>query len=337
MNLPSISFLMPSFNSARYIERALLSILKQEYEGKLEVIVSDGGSTDETVEILRKYPQVIWWSKPDTGPLDATLKALNVASGDVITSLPSDDFYLKDAFKKTMLPLINNSEIAFVAGAMGYLKAKKDIYYPPTHNHEYTISDPSKYILREIAIPLQCTFIRKKVFDKISFRKEFSFTNDVDFLYRMLHFYQGIIIPDYIGVFQIHEGQQTGSNPAKWIESTRSIIESCEQDIQYSKIFKLSEKDKNELLLDIEMFWYNYIGDLNEQEKAKLTAKNILTHKEMYSARLVDHAKEIYISKTAINKKIAWSILNGIIYRKVIAKINSFLISKRIDIDWWKK
>jgi glycosyltransferase involved in cell wall biosynthesis len=336
MKWPSLSFVIPSLNCETYIERALLSILKQEYDGKLQIIVSDGGSTDGTVEILRKYPQVTWRSKPDKGPLDATLKALNFASGEIITLLPSDDFYLKDAFKKVIPPLMNNSEIAFVSGAIGYLDNKKRIFYPPTHKYTYTISNPSKYILREIAIPLQCTFIRKMVFDKIGLREEYPLTNDVDFLYRMLHFYQGIIIPEYIGVFQIHEGQQTRSNPSTWIESTRAIIERCEHDLEYSKIFTLSEKDKNELLLGIEMFWYNHIGDLEEQKKATSIALNILDHKDMHSKMLVDSANSVLTSHTNMYKKIARSVLNGSIYKKVQARIHSFLISRRVDIDWWK-
>ena len=336
MEWPSLSFIMPSLNSAKYVERALLSILKQEYDGKIQIIVSDGGSHDGTVELLRKYPQVTWWSKPDNGPLDATLKALTVASGEIITLLPSDDFYLKDAFKKVALPLMNNSEIAFAAGAIGYLNEKKRMYYPPVRRHAYTLSNPSQYILREIAIPLQCTFIRKRVFDKISFREEVPLTNDVDFLYRMLHFYKGIIIPEYIGVFHIHEGQQTRSNPSQWIESTRRIVESCEKETQYSQIFTLSEKDKAELFLAIEMFWYNSIGNSDEQQKARIIAQNILDHKDTYSAKLIYNAKEILISKADIYKKIAGSIMNGSIYKKVIARINSFWVSQRIDIDWWK-
>ena len=336
MEWPSLSFIMPSLNSAKYIERALLSILKQEYDGKLQIIVSDGGSHDGTVEILRKYPQVTWWSKPDKGPLDATLKALNIASGEIITLLPSDDFYLKDAFKKVIVPLINNSEIAFVSGAMGYLNNKKRMYYPPIHHHAYTISNPSKYILGDIAVPLQCTFIRKKVFDKIGFREDFPLTNDIDFLYRMLHLYKGIIIPEYVGVFHIHEGQQTQSNPTQWIESTRRIVESCEQDTQYSQIFMLSEKDKAELFLAIEMFWYNSIGNSDEQQKARLIAQNILSHRDSYSPRLVNKAKETLVSKTHSVQKYLSLALNGSLYSKVMAGLNSFKISQKIDINWWK-
>jgi glycosyltransferase involved in cell wall biosynthesis len=336
MEWPSLSFIIPSFNSAKYIERALLSILKQEYHGKLQIIVADGGSQDGTVEILCKYPQVTWWSKPDKGPLDATLKALYVASGEIITLLPSDDFYLKDAFKKVILPFMDNSEIAFVSGAIGYLNEKGRMYYPPIRRYTNTISNPSKYILREIAIPLQCTFIRKEVFKKIGFRENFPLTNDVDFLYRMLHFYKGIIIPEYIGVFHIHDGQQTRSNPTQWIEGLKCVIESCERDITYSKIFKLPEHIKNELFLEIEMFWYNSIGAHDEQEKSKSIAKNILGHKDIYSPRLVNKAKETLVHKKNILKKSASLVMNGDIYSKILAKINSSMVSRKIDIKWWE-
>ena len=76
MNWPSISVVIPSFNQGAFIERTLLSILRQDYPGRVEVIVSDGGSSDGTIDVLNRYPQVTWWSRKDHGIADGTNRAL---------------------------------------------------------------------------------------------------------------------------------------------------------------------------------------------------------------------------------------------------------------------
>jgi glycosyltransferase involved in cell wall biosynthesis len=95
VNYPSISVVIPSFNQGQYIEETLLSVIGQQYPN-LEILVIDGGSTDNTVEILEKYSSQIsyWHSKPDQGQADAINQGMNLSSGDVVCWLNSDDMYL---------------------------------------------------------------------------------------------------------------------------------------------------------------------------------------------------------------------------------------------------
>jgi glycosyltransferase involved in cell wall biosynthesis len=92
--LPRISVVVPSFNQAKYLEMTLRSILVQDYPD-LELIVIDGGSKDESLEIIRKYRQYMkfWCSEPDGGQTQGIIKGFFHATGEILCFLNSDDLF----------------------------------------------------------------------------------------------------------------------------------------------------------------------------------------------------------------------------------------------------
>ena len=86
---PKVSVITPSFNQAQFIEETIRSVQRQSGV-EVEHIVVDGGSTDGTVDILRKYPHLIWISEQDNGQSDALNKGLALASGEIIGWLNSE-------------------------------------------------------------------------------------------------------------------------------------------------------------------------------------------------------------------------------------------------------
>ena len=98
---PKISIVIPSYNKVKYIQETLESVIFQKYPN-LEVIIQDGGSTDGTLEIIKKYakkyPKIISWvSIKDKGQVDAINRGLRKAKGNIVTYLNADDLYEKGA------------------------------------------------------------------------------------------------------------------------------------------------------------------------------------------------------------------------------------------------
>jgi glycosyltransferase involved in cell wall biosynthesis len=114
---PRISVVTPSYNQGRFIEETIRSILLQGYPD-LEYIITDGGSTDETVEIIRKYePWITYWvSEKDRGAQHAINKGLARSTGFIVTWLNSDDIYRERVFEEVAGLFAANPEADIISG-----------------------------------------------------------------------------------------------------------------------------------------------------------------------------------------------------------------------------
>ena len=100
MEFPRISIVTPSYNQGKYLERTLLSVLDQGYPN-LEYLVIDGGSTDESVAIIKRYADrlSVWVSEPDRGQSHAINKGFQRCTGQILAWLNSDDYLMPEALK----------------------------------------------------------------------------------------------------------------------------------------------------------------------------------------------------------------------------------------------
>jgi glycosyltransferase involved in cell wall biosynthesis len=114
---PKVSIVSPSFNQAQFLEKAMRSVLEQDYPA-IEYLVVDGGSTDGSVELIQKYADCIdWWvSEKDRGQADGINKGLRRATGEIVAWLNSDDFYQPGAISSAVQALRENPDAGFVYG-----------------------------------------------------------------------------------------------------------------------------------------------------------------------------------------------------------------------------
>ena len=118
---PLVSVITPSFNQGEFIEETIQSVLSQDYFNK-EYIVVDGGSTDNTLEILKKYSDKIRWiSESDNGQADAVNKGFKMAKGEIVGWLNSDDTYCPGAVRKAVAAFLMNPANIMVYGNAYYI------------------------------------------------------------------------------------------------------------------------------------------------------------------------------------------------------------------------
>lgn len=236
-----ISIVTPSFNQGKFIEDAILCVLNQHYPN-FEHIIIDNCSTDETLDILKKYPHLRVVSEPDEGQSDAINKGFNMATGDVIGWLNADDYYLPDTFQKVNGWFTDENTDAIYSNV-------KFVNPQGEHLRNLTSHRPLKWLsLFYTFIQSTTLFFRRKVVDdNVMLDTGLNLCMDRDFYVRLLYGgYKLRYVDDYFAAFRWHE-----SNKSLATHKTRkdSIVEYI-QIVNKNTKYKLKPSDFNIYMFD---------------------------------------------------------------------------------------
>jgi glycosyltransferase involved in cell wall biosynthesis len=178
LNWPAVSIVIPSLNQGAYLEAALRSVLLQGYP-RLEVIVMDGGSTDATLEVIRKYEPWLahWQSGGDRGPAPALHAGFGHANGEVLGVINADDFYLPGCLAAVAATFALDPGADVVAGH-GYFARASGELGRPLFSDAWSVR---RFMYGACVLVQQATFFRRSAFERAGgFRQSGSLCWDME-------------------------------------------------------------------------------------------------------------------------------------------------------------
>lgn len=183
---PLISIITPCFNSEKTLEECILSIKNKSSD--IEHIIIDGGSTDDTLNIIKKYSNTYnlrWISEKDNGITDAMNKGFNMASGTFCSWIDADNYYNPDIFNKVIDKINSHPEVDIIYGNIFMVSDGKLIkkYIP-----QNPISFENVLIKNTGGVPLQPgNFFKLELFKKVNgFNLKYKVAGDIDFWFKVL-------------------------------------------------------------------------------------------------------------------------------------------------------
>lgn len=206
-NSPLVTIITPSFNQAPYLEETINSVLGQTYP-RIEYIIMDGGSTDGSVEIIKRYQNKLayWVSEKDRGQTDAINKGFARANGEVLGWINSDDTLLPNAVEEAVRFLNDNPDIGLVYGDTHYIDDHSKVIgrFPAAQ------TDLARLRRGYVHIPQQASFFRKSIWDQIGpLDPEFFFAMDYDLWVRIAGKAEIHYLPRWWANFRLHRGAKS--------------------------------------------------------------------------------------------------------------------------------
>jgi len=184
-----ISIITVCFNSADTLEDTIRSVMGQEYKD-IEYIIIDAGSTDGTLDILKKYCDQIhkYISEPDKGVYDAMNKGIKLSNGDIVATLNADDVYADQTIVGQMVEFVQNKGLDAAYGDLAYVD-------PINSKHVVRFWKPGQYKKGAFScgwvIPHPTFFCRKQIFEKYGyFNETYQVAADFELLLRFIEKHQ---------------------------------------------------------------------------------------------------------------------------------------------------
>jgi glycosyltransferase involved in cell wall biosynthesis len=224
---PTITIVTPSYQQGRFLDRTIYSVVNQRYP-RLEYVVQDGGSSDQTLDVLRRFERGLtrWVSEADDGQADAINRGFRETTGDVMAWLNSDDLLLPGSLAYVARFFKEHPQVDVVYGHRLMIDENDDqigAWILPQHDDlVLTLAD---------YVPQETLFWRRRIWDAVggSVDPTFAYAIDWDLLLRFREAGAKMVrLPRFIGAFRIHDEQKT---------TAAHVIGEAECDLLRQRVF----------------------------------------------------------------------------------------------------
>lgn len=209
------SIVTVSFNQGQFIRDCIESVLNQGYSN-FEHIIVDGGSKDNTVQILKEYPHLNWVSEPDRGQSDGLNKGFRKATGDVIAWINSDDMLAPGALQTVNDFFVKNPDKSVVTGNQVFID-KDGALLHTVKSEIFTYNQLLN--TRHCSVLQNSTFFRREVLEKVGLLDEsFHYTMDLELFVRIAKQYKSYMIDKDLAMFRVWEDSKTTTSQFKFFQ-----------------------------------------------------------------------------------------------------------------------
>jgi glycosyltransferase involved in cell wall biosynthesis len=223
MQLPKISVITPSFNQAQFLERTIRSVLDQDYPN-LEYIIIDGGSTDGSVDVIRRYADRLtyWVSEKDSGQSQAINKGLMRATGDWLAWQNSDDIFYPGTFSQFAECASRSPGAGLIIGDMNMI----DVHDQVLRDIKYVRPTYGAMLAEGMVLANQAAFWRRELHQQLGYlREDLHFVFDFEWFLRILK--SGVRaehVREMWGGLRIHQATKTARSQSAFTREYTSIL-----------------------------------------------------------------------------------------------------------------
>lgn len=241
-DLPKISVITPSYNQGHLIRETIDSVLNQNYPN-LEYIVMDGGSTDNTVQVLKQYKgKLDYVSKKDRGQTDAINQGIKKATGDILMYLNSDDIMLPNTLNTVGEYFNSHPDAMWLTGDYFIIDEKGKKIQSFVANYKKVLRNIPIFDVLSIAnfIIQPSTFWRKELTKEIGiFDESLHLCMDYDYWMRTIQKYPLHVLPNHFSLFRIHGTSKGGTQYEKQFNEEHQVLCRYNQNLLVRFVHKI--------------------------------------------------------------------------------------------------